>query len=82
MIVITLTAGNKSLVERIPDNETRINIDPSYYRDVSFVLDSRSMLDRYRDHFICGHLEALYREGNLPHFLTKAPAIEVDFRHE
>jgi hypothetical protein len=82
MIVITLSAGNRSVTERIPDNETRINIDPAYYRDVQFLLDSRAALERYQDHFIYGYLESLYREGALPPFIAAAPAVEVELKHE
>lgn len=77
MLVITLTAGSKSLVERIPEEHTRINMDPDFYRDVDFTLDSRMTLERYRDHFIYGYLEDLYRGGTLPTTFLTATSLQV-----
>jgi hypothetical protein len=82
MIIITVSANNKSFTERIPDRHTRIKVDPSFYRPVQFVLDSRETLDRYKDHFIYGYLEAAYQNNELPNSLIKAEALAIVVIHE
>ena len=77
MLLITLSTGHKSLMERIPEEQTRIRIDPDFYREIDFTFDSPQALERYRDHFIYGYLEDLYKSGSLPPSFLTAPAVQV-----
>jgi hypothetical protein len=82
MIVITITAGNKSYIERIPDRDTRVNRDPEYYRDIHFILKNRRSVEKYREHFIYQYLESMGRSGDAPAFIVRARKVEVTVRRE
>jgi len=81
-IVVTITAHNKSFVERVPENTSRINRSPDYYRDVHFVLDSKESMECYRQHFVYRYLEVLSKEGDVPHFILTAEKLEISVRKE
>ncbi|MHB9154239.1 MAG: hypothetical protein ACYC5N_00935 [Endomicrobiales bacterium] len=77
MLVITISAKNKTFIERIPESETRIHRDPDFYRDIRFTFDSKQSLEQYRNHFIYGYLETLGKTGELPSSLLSAGALEI-----
>lgn len=81
-IVVIITAGARSYMEKVPESPGRIRRSPDYYRDIEFTLDSRESLEPYRRHFIYHYLETLHRADDLPAFILTAEKLVITVTKE
>jgi len=82
MVVITITVGNKTYIERIPDRQTRVRREPEAYRDIHFLFKSAESLEQYKDHFIYSYLKFANEHCALPDFILQADSMDITVRHE
>jgi hypothetical protein len=81
-IVVTITANNRSFVEKVEESRNRISRSPDYYEDIHFVLDSKESVEHYRRHFVYQYLQSLSKTGDLPPFVLRAEKLEITVKKE